>query len=144
MSDTLKLSCCENCSFTLNQFQDVFSNSENEIESMVGDTNLFLNEDDSAEAEIMIAESEFRCRRLGWEAMLLMLRYGVEKLKIRQFQAKIKMENSASLKMFDKIGFKERSRSEVFQEVTLVCDVTNSFSDWLSKNTTWQIDNYEH
>jgi len=47
---------------------------------MIGDTNLFLfySEDcvQLAEAEIMIAEESARRKRRGWEAMLLMLRYG--------------------------------------------------------------------
>jgi hypothetical protein len=48
---------------------------------MIGDTNLFFchSEDCAhlAEAEIMIAEKNSRQKRLGWEAMLLMLRYGM-------------------------------------------------------------------
>jgi hypothetical protein len=47
---------------------------------MIGDTNLFfLHSEDCvklAEAEIMIAEESARRKRRGWEAMLLMLRYG--------------------------------------------------------------------
>lgn len=47
---------------------------------MIGDTNLFLQEgceERVAEAEVMIAESAARGQRKGWEAMLLMLRYGI-------------------------------------------------------------------
>jgi hypothetical protein len=47
---------------------------------MIGDTNLFLHHSEDstrlAEAEIMIAEKSARRKRRGWEAMLLMLRYG--------------------------------------------------------------------
>lgn len=45
---------------------------------MIGDTNLFLSDDHlhQAEAEIMIAEESARGKKRGWEAMLLMLRYG--------------------------------------------------------------------
>ena len=43
---------------------------------MVGDTNLFLQEDTTcAEAEIMVAEPEARGKRVGWESLLLMLRW---------------------------------------------------------------------
>lgn len=47
---------------------------------MIGDTNLFFNDMEckyTAEAEIMIAEKEYRHKRRGWEAILLMLRYGL-------------------------------------------------------------------
>lgn len=47
---------------------------------MVGDTNLYLIQDVdeifTAETGIMIAEESARRQRMGWEAMLLMLRYG--------------------------------------------------------------------
>ena len=52
-----------------------------EIASMIGDTNLYMQEPDghdglvTAEAEIMIAEMAARGKRLGWEAMSIMLRY---------------------------------------------------------------------
>ena len=43
---------------------------------MIGDTNLFLQDNGMAEAEIMIAETKYRSKRRGWEAMCLMFRYG--------------------------------------------------------------------
>lgn len=47
---------------------------------MIGDTNLFLYHSEDctrlAEVEIMIAENSARRKRRGWEAVLLMLRYG--------------------------------------------------------------------
>lgn len=48
---------------------------------MIGDTNLYFNDLDephTAECEIMIAEEQARGRRIGWEAMILMLRYGTD------------------------------------------------------------------
>lgn len=47
---------------------------------MIGDTNLFFNESEqpgSAEAEIMVASVAYRGKRRGWEAMILMLLYGM-------------------------------------------------------------------
>lgn len=38
---------------------------------------------------------------------------------VKQFQAKIGLDNIASIQMFHKFGFREMSRSEVFNEVTL-------------------------
>ena len=109
---------------------------------MVGDTNLFLQEDGVAEAEIMIAEMEARGGGLGREAMLLMLRYGAEVLKVKQFQAKIKFSNTTSQNLFTKLGFKESSRSEVFCETTFICNVDKKFHEWLKLN--WNIGKYKH
>ena len=111
---------------------------------MVGDTNLFLGGDGSAEAEIMIAEVEARGKKMGWEAMLLMLRYGVEVLEISRVEVKIKMENVASINMFSKIGFTEESRSEVFQEVTSVLEVTDKIKKYLIEQTEWKLEEYHH
>lgn len=51
------------------------------IGAMIGDTNLFLYDSEDctrlAEVEIMIAENNVRRKRRGWEAVLLMLRYGM-------------------------------------------------------------------
>ena len=107
---------------------------------MIGDTNLFILGETEAEAEIMIAEESARGQRLGWESLLLMMRYGLDVLKITTFQAKIKKENLVSLKMFERIGFKEISRSEVFGEITLEKKVESEFQDWLYKNTNWTIE----
>jgi hypothetical protein len=47
---------------------------------MIGDTNLFLRKNDNSqligETEIMVAEKSARGGGRGWEAMLLLLRYG--------------------------------------------------------------------
>ena len=46
---------------------------------MVGDTNLYLQHDDGvcvAETGIMIAVESAQKKRMGWEAISLMLRYG--------------------------------------------------------------------
>ena len=44
---------------------------------------------------------------------------GIEELGIGRFEAKIGMENTASIDMFQcRLGFVETSRSQVFSEVT--------------------------
>lgn len=109
---------------------------ETEEEAMIGDVNLFLLDagvDDSAacgdgsekaaELEVMIAEPSARGAGRGRQAAAAMLRYGVEMLDIVRFQAKIGYANSASLRMFEKLGFRETSRSDVFEEVTLQVSV---------------------
>eukprot|EP00095_Tigriopus_kingsejongensis_P000504 snap_masked-scaffold367_size194084-processed-gene-0.32 protein:Tk00504 transcript:snap_masked-scaffold367_size194084-processed-gene-0.32-mRNA-1 annotation:"n-acetyltransferase 9-like" len=124
--------------------------STNDLGSMVGDTNLFLSTDEdsvrlTAEAEIMIAEPSARGHGLGWEAMAFMLRYGLETLGVQAFEAKIKIGNEPSLRMFKKLGFQETSRSEVFGEVTLQVEVT---SEWRKSILEWtdgyQTSEYKH
>lgn len=112
-----------------------FETTNDEIKALVGDTNLFLgNSDDGfkvAEAEIMISSIGDRGKGFGKEAMLQMLRYAVDLLGIEKFQAKIGIENEKSIRMFEKIGFEEEGRSEVFKEVTLAKIVDNKFKVWL-------------
>ena len=73
---------------------------------------------------------------------MLMLRYGAEVLHVKQFQAKIKMSNVASQRMFLKIGFTETGRSEVFREITYTCSVDSVFLEWLQENAKWSLDDY--
>ncbi|XP_023290675.1 N-acetyltransferase 9 isoform X2 [Orussus abietinus] len=52
--------------------------TRNEIEAMIGDTNLYLNdpeEPSTAEVEIMIAVTKNRGKGHGWESVIHMLRY---------------------------------------------------------------------
>ncbi|KAF8718074.1 hypothetical protein HU200_025551 [Digitaria exilis] len=91
-------------------------------EAMVGDVNIYMNDPDDmqlAEIEIMIAEHRSRGRGIGQEAILLMMTFAVEKYGIHTFRAKISESNTASLKLFRKLGFKDASYSLVFKEVTL-------------------------
>ena len=53
----------------------------------------------------MIAETSFRGQHLGWQAMTLMLLYGIEYLKIDGYEVKIKLENQNSISMFEKLKF---------------------------------------
>ena len=118
--------------------------SGDEVTAMVGDTNLFINGEGEAEAEIMIAEQEARGKKMGWEAMMLMLRYGVEMLNISRFEVKIKTDNIASVKMFSKLGFEEQSRSEVFNEITSVLVVSSHVKQFLIDQAEWRIEKYNH
>ncbi|XP_071513801.1 alpha/beta-tubulin-N-acetyltransferase 9 [Panulirus ornatus] len=118
--------------------KSLMMDKESEIEAMIGDTNLFLvdQEDRSlAEGEIMIAEPGYRGQKRGWEAMLLMFRYGLETLGITRYQVKIGLSNTPSINMFKKMHFLEVGRSEVFQEVTLEVKVSENWKVWLLENT---------
>jgi len=50
--------------------------------SMIGDTNIFFSTNDEGhlvgEAEIMIAPKMARGQKRGWEAMILMMNYGIK------------------------------------------------------------------
>ncbi|XP_022093665.1 N-acetyltransferase 9-like protein isoform X3 [Acanthaster planci] len=112
----------------------------NEIDCMCGDVNLyFIDPDDSgvktAEVEIMIAEPSCRRKGIGREALVLMIQYGATKLKVRRFIAKIGLQNQPSLALFKKLGFKQESVSEVFQEVTLQLEVTEEVQHSLNLQT---------
>ncbi|CAK9300853.1 unnamed protein product [Gordionus sp. m RMFG-2023] len=122
-----------------------------EIYSMVGDINLFITNNDiiknncnnlhnscikQAEINIMIADTYSRNKGLGLEAILLILKYGIEVLEISHYFVKISYENLISIDLFNKIGFTEKERSDVFNEVTLTLDISKGFSEWLNENTS--------
>ncbi|EDO35470.1 predicted protein [Nematostella vectensis] len=116
------------CTFIVLDKQKWNDNGNNEIESMAGDVNLFFNDPDDlhvAEIEIMIAEPSSRGRGLGKEALLIMMSYGISKLHVNRFTAKIGHDNEPSLSLFNKLGFTKISESEVFKEVTLKFDSNN-------------------
>ena len=62
----------------------------------------------------MIAESSARGKGFGEEALSLMLLYGIKKLSILKFIAKIKFGNIVSEKLFKKLGFSEESRYSIY------------------------------
>ncbi|XP_046141767.1 N-acetyltransferase 9-like protein isoform X2 [Osmia bicornis bicornis] len=126
----------DKCTFIILE-KSIFSATANEIEAMIGDTNLFFNQSDefnSAEVEIMIANDACRGKKRGWEAMILMLLYGVEKLNITKYMAKIKFNNEKSLKMFEKLKFYKVEKSHIFQEYTFEKVVDQQWKDWLCSN----------
>lgn len=122
----------------------------NEIKSLIGDTNLFiLQEEDNeatnrrtAETEIMIAEPSARGQGHGLESMLLMIEYGIRFLNCTRFIAKIGCANTKSIEMFKKMQFIETSRAEVFQEITFerLCDEV--WLSWLRSNIEYTIESY--
>jgi RimJ/RimL family protein N-acetyltransferase len=76
-----------------------------EIRSMVGDVNLFLNDPEDrtvAEIDVMIADPGSRRQGLGEETVSLMMGYGADRLGVRLFVAKIHETNAASLHLFRK------------------------------------------
>lgn len=100
---------------------------------MAGDCNLFFNvdEDDKfcAEIEIMIAEKKSRNKGLAKESLLMLMHYAFQKLKCTRFIAKILEENTNSIELFQKLGFKEFKRVTVFQEIHFEFNLRDSPSD---------------
>ncbi|XP_078466983.1 alpha/beta-tubulin-N-acetyltransferase 9 isoform X2 [Lampetra planeri] len=85
--------------------------------------------------ETCMAEPTCRGKGLGREATLIMMQYGLQNLGIKTCQAKIGMDNVVSISMFKKMNFKEVSRSNVFQEVTLQLLMDADSSAWLTEQT---------
>jgi len=105
--------------------REVLERTQDEVESMIGDTNLYLDvvyeESESnatAEIEIMIAEPSARRKGYATEALQLMLQFGQCSLGKTKFLAKIKDDNKPSIRLFESLGFTFLSQNAVFQEVT--------------------------
>lgn len=90
----------------------------------------------------MIAESNSRGKRYGWESMLLMFKYGLEDIKINKFVAKIGQENLKSIGMFQKMKFEEAGRSEVFKEITFERLISEDWIEWLESEIDYKKVNY--
>ncbi|KAM8837041.1 alpha/beta-tubulin-N-acetyltransferase 9 isoform 2-T2 [Spinachia spinachia] len=81
-----------------------------EEQCMVGDVNIFLTDPTDptlAELEIMIAEPSDRGKGIGKEVTRMMMSYGVARLGVRKFEAKIGLNNQVSIAMFKKLHFQE-------------------------------------
>ncbi|XP_058140661.1 alpha/beta-tubulin-N-acetyltransferase 9 isoform X5 [Dasypus novemcinctus] len=106
---------------------------------MAGDVNLFLTDPGDptlGEIEVMIAEPSCRGRGFGTEAVLMMMLYGVTKLGLTKFEAKIGQGNEPSIHMFHKLHFEQVAVSSVFQEVTLRLMVSEPERQWLLVQTS--------
>ncbi|KAJ6640604.1 Alpha/beta-tubulin-N-acetyltransferase 9 [Pseudolycoriella hygida] len=132
----------DKCTFLVMD-KEKYEKNGNEIESLIGDTNLFIdNESKSAETEIMIAESNARRKKFGWEAMLMMMKFGRNFLNCETFVAKIGFSNVKSQAMFKKMQFKEVSRSDIFQEITYERTCSKDWLEWLDTNVQFSIVEY--
>ncbi|GAA5922549.1 GNAT family N-acetyltransferase [Sporobolomyces koalae] len=127
--------------------RDGFLQAHNDSSTMIGDVNLFLHtldddEDDqeeeqqsasktprparqAAELEIMLPPNESSLYKprsgLALSTLQLFLTYAKDQLGFEpsQFMAKVSYDNEPSLKLFEKLGFVERKRVEVFREIEL-------------------------
>ncbi|XP_058477999.1 N-acetyltransferase 9 [Solea solea] len=125
----------DKCTFIILDKQQWADPSVVEEQCMVGDVNIFLTDptDPSlAELEVMIAEPSYRGKGIGKEVTRMMMFYGVSKLGVKRFQAKIGLDNEVSVSMFKKLRFQEVSVCQVFKEVTLEMMVDEAVRTWLS------------
>lgn len=126
-----------------------FEQTHDEIQSMIGDVNLFLNDPDDSqcgEIEIMIAESVARQKGFGIETLCTFFRYVIDTLNLKRLVAKIGLKNTPSIELFSKkLQFETVQISEVFQEVTMKREVNDALIDFLkSKTPSYRLDNYEN
>ncbi|KAJ8246413.1 hypothetical protein GJAV_G00267470 [Gymnothorax javanicus] len=130
----------DKCTFIILDKQLWADPAVQEQECMVGDVNIFLTDPDDpslAELEVMIAEPSYRGKGIGKEVVRMMICYGVTKLGIRTFEAKIGLDNKISIALFKKFKFQEKSVSEVFQEMTLELTVDEELQQWLLGNLSF-------
>ncbi|KAL3317383.1 N-acetyltransferase 9 [Cichlidogyrus casuarinus] len=115
----------------LSQKSEIISENELEIQSMIGDVNLFLHKsfepgvsDLGAELTIMIAEVDARRKGFAIEAITGMIHFASQKLppsllnRITSLCVKITDTNIASIKLFkEKLDFKHFASLPQFNEV---------------------------
>lgn len=91
------------CTFIILAIEGDSTDTLQELDSMVGDVNLFMNDYENAfnaEIEVMIADPRYRRHGLASDALKLMIFYGTEQLKLKRFFAKIGENNLASIALF--------------------------------------------
>ncbi|XP_028164502.1 N-acetyltransferase 9-like protein isoform X1 [Ostrinia furnacalis] len=133
----------DKCTFIV-LHREKFNETNDEVESMIGDTNIFITDEAEGvgEIEIMIAEDWARRQKLGWQTVVLMLLYGIQHIHLSTFEAKISLSNEISIQMFKKLGFVEKSVSDVFQEVTFEKPVDDDWRAWLLAQCVFEIQAY--
>jgi RimJ/RimL family protein N-acetyltransferase len=138
----LKLTCSE--PLTLEEeyeMQESWLNDESKLtfiisvgQQIIGDVNLYQNQEaiNSAEIEVMIAVEAFRRIGIAQDALNILMHYSSSKLNVTNFIAKIAIENTPSINLFKKLGFVEVGKSDYFQQVTL-----ESTADTLCEQVTY-------
>ena len=145
-----RLTCSERLSLT-EEYENQTSWREDEKKltfiilhdcQMVGDVNLYLNNDEYAEIEVMIADKSHRRKGLARDALNLMMCYANCFVDVHVFVAKILADNSPSVRLFEKLGFKLLRKLEVFGEVHLVKDVSVDNAHLLDTKNSWIVGKY--
>uniref|UniRef100_A0A8C9PBL9 Alpha/beta-tubulin-N-acetyltransferase 9 n=1 Tax=Spermophilus dauricus TaxID=99837 RepID=A0A8C9PBL9_SPEDA len=101
---------------------------------MAGDVNLFLTDVEDptlGEIEVMIAARRVARGLHCALALLSDTSGGVTKLGLTKFEAKIGQGNEPSIRMFQKLHFKQVAVSSIFQEVTFRLTMSEAERQWL-------------
>ena len=70
-----------------------------------------------AEIDIMIAKNECRRQGFAYTASIIMLLYGVKKLNVQRFFAKINEDNIPSIRLFQRLGFVQCNYAACFKQI---------------------------
>ncbi|KAJ1965122.1 hypothetical protein IWQ62_002742 [Dispira parvispora] len=138
----------DKCTFiVLRRTDDPVEINIKNLDTMVGDVNLFFNSFDSpheCELEVMIAVANARNQGLGTEAIELMMCYGIITLQVQKYTAKILEKNTTSRRLLtDKFGFRETGYSKIFQEVSMELPVDELRCEW-ARNLDQRIRRYSY
>lgn len=63
-------------------------------------------EENEAEINVMIAEDSAKCKGLAFESIKIMMDFAFKYYKKSKILAKIKTDNIASIKLFEKLNYK--------------------------------------
>ncbi|KAL1408908.1 hypothetical protein Q8F55_005722 [Vanrija albida] len=122
---------------------------------MIGDVNLFLpnGPQEDVECEIMIAEADFRRKGLAYEALRLFLTYAMHsdlRIAPANLIARIGSKNTASIGLFERLGFKTVKVVSVWDEVEMRWGwdaateaVKGTSADWPSTLLDGRVGSYE-
>ena len=91
--------------------------------SMIGDVNLFINEDREGEINIMIADALYRNKGIASEVINYIKFMSKAVLRLSRLYAKIHQENVNSQRLFMKQGFIEIARIPEFEEIQYAYDI---------------------
>ncbi|CAJ0585530.1 unnamed protein product, partial [Mesorhabditis spiculigera] len=109
-------------------------------DAMIGDINLFIDEENRCRAELSVMIAEPTARRKGYasEAVRLMIAFGARRLNLTEVFVKIGDENKDSIAMFKRLGFEVVQHSDVFQETELAApeSIVKDFGEFFDANAT--------
>lgn len=80
------------------------------------------------EFNVMIADKAYRRKGYGYYTVLLVLMWAVRNFKLKEYFVKIQETNTASIKMFEKIGFHFVRNNKHFKENEYRLKVNNDLS----------------